>query len=164
MKAAFEQLKGCFTTGPVLTHCEPKRQCIIETDASDFTLGVVLSQRDSQGKLHLIAFHSQKFTPAEINFEIHDKELVAIVASFKIWRRYLECALEMVILYTDHHNLEYSMSTKVLNRRQARWAQELAGINFKIIYQPGSQKRKAGCSFKVSRVSPYEGGVRRPAT
>ena len=53
----------------------------METDASDFTLGVVLSQLGDGEKLHPIAFHSRKFSAVEINYEIHDKELLAIVDS-----------------------------------------------------------------------------------
>ena len=58
---------------------------IIKTDASDFAIGAILSQRDDRGRLHPVAFHSRKFQPAEINYEIHDKELLAIVNTFKHW-------------------------------------------------------------------------------
>ena len=63
---------------------------VIETDVSDFAIEAVLSQRDDEGRLHPIAFHSRKFQPAEINYEIHDKELLAIVDAFKHWRWYCE--------------------------------------------------------------------------
>jgi hypothetical protein len=65
----------------------------------------------------------------------HDKELLVIVDYFKVWRRYLEGSLYMVQVFTDHKNLEYFMTTKVLNQRQACWAQELAGMDFKIFYR-----------------------------
>ena len=106
----------------------------METNALDFALSAVLSQRDDENRLHPIAFHSRKFSSAEINYEIHDKELLAVVDSFKHWRRYLEGATHQVQVYSDHQNLEYFTTTKVLNQRQARWAQELAGIDFKIYY------------------------------
>jgi hypothetical protein len=48
----------------------------------------------------------------------------------------------MVQVFTDHKNLEYFMTTKVLNRRQARWAQELAGVDFKILYRKGTSNGK----------------------
>jgi hypothetical protein len=64
-------------------------------------------------------FHSRKFTIAEINYEIHDKELLAIVDSFQEWRHFLEGAQHpitvYIAIYTDHKNLEYFMSAKVLN-------------------------------------------------
>jgi hypothetical protein len=136
------KLKHCFTTAPILTHFDPQRECIVETDASDFALGGTLSQVSDDKKLHPNAFHSRKFSPAEINYEIHDKELLAIVDCFKAWRRYLEGSLHTVQVFTDHKNLEYFMTTKVLNRRQARWAQELAGVDFKIFYRKGTSNGK----------------------
>jgi len=76
-EAAFEGLKQSFTTAPILAHFDAQKPVIIETDASDFAIGAVLSQRDEEGRLHPVAFHSRKFQPAEINYEIHDKELQA---------------------------------------------------------------------------------------
>jgi hypothetical protein len=64
---AFNELKSRFTTAPILAHFDPQKPVIIETDASDFALGAVLSQLDRENRLHPVAFHSRKFTPAEIN-------------------------------------------------------------------------------------------------
>jgi len=69
-ESAFTELKNRFTSAPILAHFDPKRPVIVETDASGFALGAVLLQRDNENRLHLIAFHSRKFTPAEINYEI----------------------------------------------------------------------------------------------
>jgi hypothetical protein len=117
MTKSFEKLKHCFITSPILTHFDPHHKCIVETDASDFALGGTLSQTAKDKKLHPTVFHSMKFSPAEINYEIHDKELLAIVDCFKAWRRYLERSPHTVHVFTDHKNLEYFMTTKVLNRR-----------------------------------------------
>ena len=78
-----ENLVKLFTNPPILKHFDPNRQAIIETDASDYTLGAILSQKhhDPQTqteRLHPMAFHSRKFTPAEINYDTCDKELLAI--------------------------------------------------------------------------------------
>jgi hypothetical protein len=132
MTKSFEKLKHCFTTMPILTHFDLHREYIVEIDASDFSLGGTLSQTAEDKKRHLNTFHSRKFSPAKSNYEIHDKELLAIVDCFKAWQRYLEGSLHMVQVFMDHKNLEYFMTTKVLNRRQACWAQELAGMDFKI--------------------------------
>jgi len=132
---------------------------LIETDASDFAIGAVLSQRDDEGRLHPVAFHSRKFQPAEINYEIHDKELLAIVDAFKHWRRYCEGATHQIQVFSDHQNLEYFTTTKVLNRRQARWAQELAGIDFRIYYRPGTQNGKPDALSRRSEYRPEKGGV-----
>jgi len=80
---AFQELKKRFTTAPILSHFDAQKPVIIETNTSDYAIGAILSQRDSEGRLHPVAFHSRKFQPAEINYEIHDKELLAIVDTFK---------------------------------------------------------------------------------
>lgn len=82
----FTELKERFTSAPILAHFDPKQVVIVETDPLDFALGLVLSQRDTENRFHPVAFHSRKFSPAEINYKIHDKELLAIVDSFKHWR------------------------------------------------------------------------------
>ena len=131
---AFQELKRRFTTVPILAHFDATKPVIIETDTSDFAIGAVLSQRDEKERLHPVAFHSRKFQPVEINYEIHDKELLAIVNAFKHWHRYCEGATNQVQVFSDHQNLEYFTTTKILNQHQARWAQELAGIDFHIYY------------------------------
>ena len=82
---AFDKLKEMFTTGPILTHFDDTRPTKLETDASDFALGAVLSQLCEDEKWHPVAFHSRKFLPAEINYDVHDKEMAGIVAAFKEW-------------------------------------------------------------------------------
>jgi len=106
-----------------------------------------------------VAFHSRKFQPAEINYEIHNKELLAVVDAFKHWRRYCERATHQVQVYSDHQNLEYFTTTKVLNRRQAHWAQELAGIDFRIYYRPGTQNGIPDALSRHSEYRPEKGGV-----
>ena len=78
----------------------------------------------------------------EINYEIYDKELLAISAAFKEWRRYLEGARHKISVYTDHRGLEWFTQNKPLNRRQARWALELDVFDFYIIYWPGANNTK----------------------
>ena len=158
-ETAFSELKRRFTSAPILAHFDAGKRVIIETDASDFAIGAILSQRDEENRLHPVAFHSRKFTPAEINYEIHDKELLAIVDAFKHWRRYCEGATHQVEVYSDHQNLEYFTTTKVLNRRQARWAQELAGIDFKIYYRPGTQNGKPDALSRRSEYRLEKGGI-----
>jgi len=116
VERAFEELKQRFTSAPILAHFDAQKPVIIETDASDFAIGAVLSQRDNEGRLHPVAFHSRKFQPVEINYEVHDKELLAVVDAFKHWRRYCEGAAHQVQVFSDHQNLEYFTMTKVLNR------------------------------------------------
>ena len=154
---AFDDLKRRFTSAPILTHANPDRQYIVETDGSDFALGAVLSQLQDDGKLHPIAFYSRKFSAAEINYEIYDKELLAIVAAFEQWRHYLCGAQCPIIVFTDHKNLLYYTTTRKLNRRQARWSMFLADFDFEIKYRPGSQQGKPDALSRREEYKPKEG-------
>ena len=139
---AFLTLKKAFTTAPILQHFSPNRPIVIETDASDYAIAGIISHPDEQNQLRPIAFYSRKLTDVELNYEIYDKEMLAIVWAFKEWRAYLEGSKEITV-YTDHKNLEYFTTSKVLNRRQARWGEVLAHYDFKIIYRSGAQMGKA---------------------
>jgi len=135
----------------------------METDASDFTIGAVLLQQ-VEGRLHPLAFHSRKIDNAENKYENHDKEILAVVSAFKEWRRYLEGARFQIIVYTDHKILEYFAMTKVLNRCQPRWAQELVGYDLKIVYQPGTQNGKPDVLSRWPEYRPLKGGGRTDKT
>jgi hypothetical protein len=98
-------------------------------------------------------------SPAEQNYDIHDKEMLAIVKCMKAWRHYLEGTKHTVAVITDHANLQYFMTTKKFNGRQARWAEELAEIDFKIIYRPGKQGGKPDAlTRRTQDRPPKEGG------
>lgn len=139
---AFDNLKQAFTTAPVLRHFDPDREIIVETDASDYVSAGIMSQYDDKGELHPVAFFSKKHSPAECNYEIYDKELLAIVRAFEEWRPHLESVPTRIKVLTDHKNLEYFMTTKLLNRRQARWSEFLSRFDFVITYRPGKQGGK----------------------
>lgn len=136
-RKAFDKLKEEFTHAPVLAHWKPDSELIIETDASDYALAAILSQRTSDGEIHPIAFHSRSFHSSELNYDTHDKELLAIFEAFKRWRQYLEGSGTPIDVVTDHKNLEYFSTTKLLTRRQARWSEYLSGFNFVIRFRPG---------------------------
>jgi len=99
-----------------------------------------------------VAVHSRKLNSADRNYEIHDKELLAIMEAFKEWKRYLGGEEEPVTVYTDHQNLQSFLTKKVWNQRQIRWGQELTNYNFKIVYRPGSRGRKPDA---LSRLPEY---------
>ncbi|MBW0557061.1 hypothetical protein O181_096776 [Austropuccinia psidii MF-1] len=132
----FQSIKEAFTTAPILSHFNPSLPTIVETDASHYALGAVLSQVNDSGK-HPIAFDSRKLLPDELNYEIHDKELLGIVWALKCWRAFLLSLSNSFEVLTDHSSLQYFMSSKVLNRHQARWAEFLSEFHFTITYLPG---------------------------
>jgi hypothetical protein len=112
---SFKTLKQAFTTTPILQHFDYDREIIVETNASDYVSAGVLSQYNNAGILYPIAFFSKKHTPAECNYEIYDKELMAIVCTFEEWRPKLEGTLHPIQVLSNHKNLEYFISTKLLN-------------------------------------------------
>jgi len=116
---AFNSLKKAFTSALILTHWIPDAQLIVETDASDYTLAAILSIINKDNEVHPVAFHSCTFTIAELNYDTHDKELLAIFEAFKIWRHYLEGPAYSINIVMDHKNLEYFSTIKYQNQR--RW-------------------------------------------
>jgi len=136
-RTAFEMLKQQFTQAPVLTKWVPDSEMILETDASDYALAAIISRRTSDGEIHPIAFHSRSFHAAELNYDTHDKELLAIFEAFKHWRQYFEGSRTPIDVVTDHQNLEYFATTKILTRRQARWSEYLSQFNMVIRFRPG---------------------------
>ena len=94
----------------------------------------------------------------EINYEIHDKELLAITSAFKEWRRYLEGARHKINVYTDHEGLKWFANNNPLNHRQARWAPELDGFEFQIIHHPGVKNGKPDALCLRSESRPEKGG------
>jgi RNase H-like domain found in reverse transcriptase/Reverse transcriptase (RNA-dependent DNA polymerase) len=84
-RTAFESLKKAFTSAPVLAYFDPRKKTILETDASDWASGGILSQYGEDGILHPVAYFSAKHSPQECNYEIYDKELLAIVKALEEW-------------------------------------------------------------------------------
>ncbi len=115
----------------------------MEIDSSDYVSSKVLSQLGDDGLLHPVVFFSKNLNPSECNYEIYDKELLAIIRYFKQWRPELEGIGIPVKVITDHKSLEYFMTTKKLTKRQACWAEFLSEFNFVISYIPGKENQKA---------------------
>jgi transposase InsO family protein len=106
---------------------------VVTTDASNFAVGAVLTQGDKPPRT--IAFESKKLTPAERNYPVHDREMLAVVYALRKWRHYV--LGHPVDLITDHKSLEFFTSQPHLNPRQARWAGLLAEYNYNIQHRPG---------------------------
>ncbi|KAE8555713.1 hypothetical protein TMatcc_002981 [Talaromyces marneffei ATCC 18224] len=156
---AFDALKTTFTTTPILKIFEWDKRCIVEVDASDYVTGGgggVLSQYDENGDLRPVAFFSKMHAPAECNHEIYDKELMAIVRAFEEWRPELQGNPHPIEVITDHKNLEYFTQKKLLNRRQARWAEFLSQFNYKLIYRSGKLGGKPDALTRRSQDWPHE--------
>ena len=155
---AFAALKEAFSSAPVLKRFDPDRKIVLETDASDVACGGALSQYDDGGRLHPIDFFSKSHTPAECNYDIYDRELLAIIKCFRYWRSELLSPDEPTDVITDHQNLQTFMTTKVLTPRQVRWANFLSQFNFIISYRPGKKNGKADYLSRMPGVMPKGGG------
>nr|POF13521.1 transposon tf2-11 polyprotein [Quercus suber] len=130
----------------------------IETDASDFALSGILVQQGGEDHprgrhWHPVAYFSRKIHGAELRYQTHDKELLAIVESTRHWRQYVLSTQGPVRVITDHDTLKYFMTTKKLSPRQGRYAEELAQYDLEIMYRPGEQNPADG----LSRRPDYKG-------
>ena len=114
-QSAFNALKKAFTSDVILRHYNSDLKIIVETDVSDYVSEGILSQYDKNSVLHPVAYFFKKHNPAECNYEIYDKELMAIVHTFKEWRSELEGSTYPIDVITDHKNLKYFMFTKQLS-------------------------------------------------
>ena len=131
---------------------QPSRQFIEEVDASDVGIGAVLSQRSEEDQqIHPVAFLSRRFSPAEANYDVGNRELLAVHAALTEWRHWLEGAQHPILIWTDHKNLTYVWDAKRLGPRQARWALFFCRFNFTRTYRPGSKNVRADA---LSRLFP----------
>ena len=115
----------------------------------------MLSQRAQEDQqVHPVAFLSRRFSPAERNYDVGNRELLAMHTALEEWRHWLEGAQHPVLIWTDHKNLTYIREAKRLGPRQARWALLFSRFNFTLTYQPGSKNVRADA---LSRLFSSEG-------
>ena len=115
-EAAFQQLKKTFTEAPILQHFDWTHEVTVETDTSDTVVADVLLQKNENSQLQPVAYFSSKMFSAEINYDIYDKELLAIIWVFKEWCSELKGSEKPVQVLCDHKNLEWFMTTKSLSQ------------------------------------------------
>ena len=114
-QSAFNALKKAFTSDVILHHYNSDLKIVVETDASDYVSEGILSQYDKNCVLHPIAYFFKKHNSAKCNYEIYDKELIAIICAFKEWCPELKDSTYPINVITDHKNLEYFMFIKQLS-------------------------------------------------
>jgi hypothetical protein len=140
-RQVFRKLKEDLTSQPVLSLPNFEDPFRVEADASDYATGAVLSQRQ-EDVWKPVAFLSKALTQPERNYEIHDRELLAIIQALEEWRHFLQGAKHQIEIFTDHKNLEYFLSARKLNRRQARWSGRLADYDYVLKHKSGSSLGK----------------------
>jgi len=155
---AFTKLKEIFTTKPVLAAPDLDKEMRVEADASDYTMGGVLSVKGEDGKWRPVAFISKSLNDIERNYEIHNKEMLAVIRYLEAWRHFLEGARTKFEIWTDHKNLEYFITNQKLNRRQARWALFLSRFDFTLKHVP---RTKMGKANGLSRRPDWRKGIEK---
>ncbi len=139
---AFAELKKRMAEDVILTIPNKTDPFMVEADTSEGVVSAVLSQKQN-GKWRPVAFMSKSLSATERNYEIYDKELLAIMLALDKWRHYLMGTTVDVEIWTDHQNLQYFQKPQKLNRWQARWVTELAEYHFVLHHKPGALNKKA---------------------
>jgi hypothetical protein len=143
---AFDKLKTLMCCSPVLTQLDFDKRFYLQTDASAYGVGAVLLQegktsptlaKQSKPVLHPISYYSATFTPTERNYDIYERELLAVMKSLAHWRPYLGWTKEPFTILTDHANLQYWKSPRDLNRQTAQWHADLQEYDYQIQHIPG---------------------------
>jgi len=153
---AFDELKKRFTEEPVLMMPDHTRPFQIETDASKYATGAVLTQLDSNGDRHPISFISKTLSPTERNYEIYDRELLAIIRALEEWRHYIQGSAHTTTILSDHKNLTYYREAKKLNRRQARWSLYLSEFDVRLVHTPGTKMIQSDALSRRPDLCPEE--------
>jgi hypothetical protein len=128
---------------PVLRQPDYNKTFTLSTDASGYGIGAVLAQegstdpRTNKPRMHPVAYYSAMFTPTERNYDVYERELLAVVKALKNWRPHLAATEQPITILTDHANLLYWKNPKNVNRRVARWLTTLQDYNFIIKHVPG---------------------------
>ena len=143
----FEDMKRVLTSEPVVRHYpDPGREYILFTDASDYTIGAVLAQKDEEGKEQVIAYYSRLLTMAERKYATYEKECLGMVESVQRFKVYLHKHFK---IFTDHHSLRSIMSWKNPKPRIQRWLEILSMYSFTAYYRAGCQNLNADALSRV---------------
>jgi transposase InsO family protein len=153
---AFDELKKRFTEEPVLMMPDQTKPFQIESDASKYATGAVLTQLDSNGDRHPISFISKTLSPTERNYEIYDRELLGIIRALEEWRHYIQGSPHSTVVFSDHKNLTYYREAKKLNRRQARWSLYLSEFDVKLVHLPGHKMVQSDALSRRPDLCPDE--------
>jgi transposase InsO family protein len=153
---AFELMKRMFTSAPILTQFDARRRTVIETDSSGWATGGVLLQYDDDGILRPCAFFSKKNSPAECNYKIHDKELLAVIRCLQEWESELMGCEEEFEIRTDHRNLRYFNQLRRLTERQMRWSDTLSRYRFMLKHVPGRLNAQADALSRRDQDMPHD--------
>jgi hypothetical protein len=152
---AFKKLRDSMCQQPVLKQPNFTKPFAVFTDALAYGVGAILSQEggpnaQNRTKHHPIAYYSATFTETERNYDVYDRELLAIMKAITHWQPYLIWTKEPFKIFTDHANLLHWKSPRKLNRWTARWHGELQDYNFTLHHVPGKNHTAADALSRPS--------------
>jgi hypothetical protein len=156
---AFLTIKDTFTRQPVLSMPDISTPFLVMSDASLTATGAVLMQKDSNGNLHPCAYLSKTLSSAERNYDIYDRELLAVIHALEEWRHYLLGTVHVVMVLTDHKNLTYFRQPHKLSRRQARWNLFLQDFDLHFNHTPGTQMGPTDALFCRDNINTADDNV-----
>ncbi|KAE9178187.1 hypothetical protein PF005_g24183 [Phytophthora fragariae] len=133
---AFDAVIKSLASAPVLMLLDTSRSFYVVCDASDFAIGCALMQFDAEGREPVVSYQSRQMKPAEKNYPVHDKELIAMRYALIKFRVYL-LGEQTFAVYTDDASLRTAMKSPHLSQRMARWLSLFAEYNFVVHYKPG---------------------------
>jgi hypothetical protein len=152
---ALNRLIDIILDNPSLQQPDLSRPFHLQVDASAYATGALLTQKDDRGKHVAVGFHSQTFNEAERNYDIHDREFLAVFRGLTHHRHLLLSSSFPTTVYTDHKNLEYYHHPRHINRRVARYLPQLADYNFQLVHFPGTANK----ADALSRRPDYDKGL-----
>ena len=156
-EAAFQELKRLLCSTPVLASPDFEKPFILQTDASEYGVGAVLSQRDALGCDHPIAYFSRKLLPREVRYSTVEKECLAIKLGMETFRVYL--LGRKFTVETDHRSLVWLNKLKESNSRLTRWSLALQPFNYSVVHRAGLSNGNADALSRVSTVTEHDGAT-----
>lgn len=156
-RAAFDGLKNAIANSATLAVADDTKPFVVHTDASDYAVGAVLSQRDAQGELRPIGFVSEKLTDVQYRWSVYDKELYSIVVALKHWQMHLMYAQHPVEILNDHASLRFLLDQPKLTAKQTRWMALFSTFaELRFVHVKGSDNVRADA---LSRRADHDVGI-----
>src|ERR1700747_1348934 len=154
---ALDALIKAIEADPHMTHPNPEKPFKIEIDASNYATGAVLIQRDELGRRVEVGYHSEGLNPAERNYDVYDREFLALIRALRFWRYLLEGSGHRIKIYTDHANLTKHREAQKLSGKLSRYISFLARFDFELHHLPGKTNTTADALSRRSDYAPPEG-------
>ena len=135
---AFQTLKDALISSPVLMQPDCHALFLIDSDASEWALGCTLMQKNLEGKIHPIAYKGRKLQGTELNYLVHEKELLAIKYALEKFNMYINNGKQTTV-FMDHESLQYLQTTRWPSKHLACWIESFQEYNLVIKYWKGEE-------------------------